>query len=41
MREAAERAVVLTVRNNLNHPSIMTWALVNEPAENGDELGFF
>jgi beta-glucuronidase len=41
VRKAAERAVVLTVRNNLNHPSIMTWALVNEPAENGNELGFF
>jgi beta-glucuronidase len=41
VREAAERAVVLTVRNNLNHPSVMTWALVNEPAENGNELGFF
>jgi beta-glucuronidase len=41
VREAAERAVVLTVRNNLNHPSVMTWALVNEPAENGAELGFF
>jgi beta-glucuronidase len=39
VREAAERAVVLTVRNNLNHASVMTWALVNEPAENGNELG--
>jgi beta-glucuronidase len=39
VREAAERAVVLTVRNNLNHPSVMTWALVNEPAENGQEFG--
>jgi beta-glucuronidase len=39
VREAAERAVVLTVRNNLNHPSVMTWALVNEPAENGGEFG--
>jgi beta-glucuronidase len=41
VRKAAERAVILTVRNNLNHPSVMTWALVNEPAENGNELGFF
>ncbi len=41
VREAAERAVVLTVRNNLNHPSVMTWALVNEPAENGNEFGSF
>jgi beta-glucuronidase len=39
VREAATRAVVLTVRNNLNHPSVMTWALVNEPAENGNEFG--
>jgi beta-glucuronidase len=39
VREAAERAVILTVRNNLNHPSVMTWALVNEPAENGNEFG--
>jgi beta-glucuronidase len=39
VREAATRAVILTVRNNLNHPSVMTWALVNEPAENGNEFG--
>jgi beta-glucuronidase len=39
VRAAAERAVILTVRNNLNHPSVMTWALVNEPAENGQEFG--
>jgi beta-glucuronidase len=39
VRRAAKRAVELTVRNNLNHPSIMTWALVNEPAENGGDLG--
>jgi beta-glucuronidase len=41
VREAATRAVILTVRNNLNHPSVMTWALVNEPAENGNEFGTF
>jgi beta-glucuronidase len=41
VREAATRAVALTVRNNLNHPSVMTWSLVNEPAENGNELGTF
>jgi beta-glucuronidase len=41
VREAAQRAVALTVRNNLNHPSVMTWALVNEPAENGNEFGTF
>jgi beta-glucuronidase len=39
VRKAAERAVVLTVRNNLNHASVMTWALVNEPAENENEFG--
>jgi beta-glucuronidase len=41
VRKAATRAVVLTVRNNLNHPSVMTWALVNEPAEGGEEFGTF
>jgi beta-glucuronidase len=41
VRAAAKRAVILTVRNNLNHPSIMTWSLVNEPAENGAEFGVF
>ena len=30
MRYAAKRAVTLTVRNNINHPSIMTWSLANE-----------
>ena len=32
VRAAAKRAVSLTVRNNINHPSIMTWSLANEPA---------
>ena len=32
VRAAAKRAVALTVRNNINHPSIMTWSLANEPA---------
>jgi beta-glucuronidase len=41
VRSAALRAVILAVRNNLNHPSIMTWALVNEPAEQGEEFGLF
>jgi hypothetical protein len=41
VRDAATRAVILTVRNNLNHPSVMAWSLVNEPAENGNELGAF
>src|SRR5829696_7126583 len=39
VRPAALRAAVLTVRNNLNHPSVLTWSLVNEPAENETELG--
>jgi beta-glucuronidase len=39
VRFAAERAVTLTVRNNINHPSIMTWSLANEPAGNRPELG--
>ena len=37
VRAAAKRAVSLTVRNNINHPSIMTWSLANEPA--GQPLG--
>ena len=32
MRAAAKRAVALTVRNNINHPSIIAWSLANEPA---------
>ena len=39
VRAAAKRAAALTVRNNLNHVSIMTWALANEPAGNRSELG--
>jgi beta-glucuronidase len=39
VRTAALRAATLTVRNNLNHPSLMTWALANEPAGNRSELG--
>ena len=33
------RAAALTVRNNLNNVSVMTWALANEPAGNRSELG--
>ena len=36
---AATRAALLTVRNNLNHPSVFTWSLVNEPASSRGELG--
>ena len=39
IRAAAKRAVRLTVLNNVNHASIMTWALANEPAGNRSELG--
>ena len=39
VRALATRAVELTVRNNLNHPSILTWSVANEPAEAGDNLG--
>lgn len=39
VRAAAKRAVELTVRNNINHASIMTWSLANEPAGNRSELG--
>jgi beta-glucuronidase len=39
VRPAALRAAILTVRNNLNHPSIFTWSLTNEPAENEAERG--
>jgi beta-glucuronidase len=39
VRYAATRAATLTVRENLNNVSIMTWALANEPAGNRSELG--
>ena len=39
VRPAALRATILTVRNNLNNPSIFTWSLANEPAESEAELG--
>jgi beta-glucuronidase len=38
-RVAAMRAARLTVRNNVNNVSVMTWALANEPAGNRSELG--
>jgi beta-glucuronidase len=38
---AAERAALLTVRNNMNHASVLTWSLANEPAGNRSELGIF
>jgi beta-glucuronidase len=36
---AATRAAVLTVRNNVNHASILSWSLANEPAGNRSERG--
>jgi beta-glucuronidase len=39
VRAAATRAAELTVRNNLNHPSIFTWSLANEPAGSREEYG--
>jgi beta-glucuronidase len=39
VRSAAARAAALTVRNNLNNVSVMTWALANEPGGNRSELG--
>ena len=39
IRSAATRAVGLTVRNNLNHPSIFTWSVANEPAGSRGERG--
>jgi beta-glucuronidase len=39
VRKGALRAVALTVRNNLNNVSVMTWSLANEPAGNRPELG--
>jgi hypothetical protein len=38
-RESAERAVRLTVQNNLNHPSVFAWSLANEPAGSRPERG--
>jgi beta-glucuronidase len=39
VRRAATRAVERTVRNNLNHPSVLAWSLANEPAGHRSELG--
>jgi beta-galactosidase/beta-glucuronidase len=39
VRFAAIRAATLTVRENLNNVSVMTWALANEPGGNRSELG--
>ena len=39
VRNLARRAATLTVHNNLNHPSVLTWSLANEPEEAGSNLG--
>ncbi|HET8821595.1 MAG TPA: glycoside hydrolase family 2 TIM barrel-domain containing protein [Thermoleophilaceae bacterium] len=41
VRSLATRAATLTVKNNLNHPSVLTWSLANEPAEAGGNLGTY
>ncbi len=41
MRSLATRAATLTVKQNLNHPSILTWSLANEPSEAGANLGAY
>ena len=39
VRSLAKRAATLTVRNNINHPSILTWSLAVEPAAEESSLG--
>jgi beta-glucuronidase len=39
VRTGSIRAAALTVRNNVNNPSILTWSLANEPAGNRSEGG--
>jgi beta-galactosidase/beta-glucuronidase len=41
VRSLATRAATLTVKNNINHPSILTWSLANEPSEAGANLGLY
>ena len=41
VRALATRAATRTVENNINHPSILTWSLANEPAEAGENLGVY
>jgi beta-glucuronidase len=39
VRSLAKRAATLLVKNNLNHPSILTWSLAVEPAAEESSLG--
>ena len=41
VRNLATRAATLTVDQNINHPSILTWSLANEPSEDGANLGTY
>jgi beta-galactosidase/beta-glucuronidase len=41
VRGLATRAATATVDHNINHPSILTWSLANEPAEDGANLGTY
>jgi hypothetical protein len=39
VRSLAKRAATLTLSNNINHPSILTWSLAVEPAAEESSLG--
>ncbi len=39
VRSLATRAAILTVKDNINHPSILTWSLAVEPAADESALG--
>jgi beta-glucuronidase len=41
VRSLAKRAATLLVKNNLNHPSILTWSLAVEPAAEEASLGTY
>jgi beta-glucuronidase len=41
VRSLAQRAATLMVRNNVNHPSILTWSLAVEPAAEESALGAY
>jgi beta-glucuronidase len=41
VQSLARRAATLTVKNNLNHPSILTWSLAVEPAAEESALGTY
>ena len=41
VRSLATRAATLTVKNNMNHPSMLTWSLAVEPAAEESALGAY